>query len=364
MRVAAAAVEILDIPFAAPIATATGRWDRRRVGLLRLVSDDGLEGIGEVAGEALRGIDAEPPRDFGDSLVGLDVADRAALDARLARIDGWSEMGRPLRSALESAAVDLLARADGSSVAASMTANPSPFVRANALLGIDRAEASAVAARRMVARGFDCLKLKAGREPLSQTVDRVAAVRAAVGPSVSLRLDLNGSLDSSGARAALDALAAYALEYVEQPLAPEAGVAAMARLRRAVEVPIAADEAVHSLEAAGELIAAEAIDVLVLKPARVGGLRSAARIALLAAEARVPTVVSTLFETGIGIAGALQLAASLPGNHAHGLATAELLASDLLQESLGLSGGRMKLPPGPGLGVTLDQSALVTYRRR
>jgi hypothetical protein len=127
----------------------------------------------------------------------------------------------------------------------------------------------------------------------------VRAVREAIGPDVHLRLDVNGAWDPPTAEERLEAVERFRLEYVEQPLAGD-DAEALAELRRRVRVPIAADESVTSIKAARELLDAEAVDVLVVKPARVGGLVVGAEIAALAAERGVPVVVSTLFETGWG----------------------------------------------------------------
>ena len=153
--------------------------------------------------------------------------------------------------------------------------------------------------------GSVTLKLKAGAERETEVlVDRVRAVREAIGPDVHLRLDVNGAWDPPTAEERLEAVERFGLEYVEQPLAGD-DAEALAELRRRVRVPIAADESVTSVKAARELLDAEAVDVLVVKPARVGGLVVGAEIAALAAERGVPVVVSTLFETGVGIAARL-----------------------------------------------------------
>jgi len=144
-------------------------------------------------------------------------------------------------------------------------------------------------------------------------------------------------------------------------------------------VPVAADETVVSLHAARELLEADAVDVLVVKPARVGGPAVVAEIAAMAAARGVPIVLSTLFETGIGIAAALAQAAALPDGAAgdpgasrvwptapdHGLATAGLLEHDLLLDGLPVTDGRMRLPSEPspgGLGIRLDERAVDRYQ--
>jgi L-alanine-DL-glutamate epimerase-like enolase superfamily enzyme len=192
-------------------------------------------------------------------------------------------------------------------------------------------------------------------------VERIAAVRAAAGPGVSLRLDLNGTLATSEAESVLSRLEAFHLEYVEQPVAEAASVADLARLRRLARVPIAADESVTDLAAGRALLDADAVDAVVVKPARVGGVGEGAALVELAAQAGVPVTVSTLLETGVGLAGALQVASLSPGDVAHGLATAGLLATDLLASPLTVVSGRMAVLDGPGLGVEVDDAAVMRW---
>jgi L-alanine-DL-glutamate epimerase-like enolase superfamily enzyme len=249
-------------------------------------------------------------------------------------------------------------------------------VGVNATIASVGPAASAEAARQALEAGFTTLKLKAGAERETEVlVDRVSAVRGAVGRDVRLRLDVNGAWDLETAVDRLQAVERYAIEYVEQPL-PGDDAAAFAELRRRTRVPVAADEAVTSVRAARLLLEAGAVDVLVVKPARVGGPVAAAEIAALAAARGVPVVVSTLFETGIGIAAGLAVAAALPDVRGpgfgappdHGLATAGLLEHDLLVEGLVVEKGRMRLPdgspdgsPAGGLGITLDERALARF---
>ena len=243
-----------------------------------------------------------------------------------------------------------------------LAAVPAPHVAINALLGMAGVEETAAEARSLVEQGFGCLKLKAGAEPIPDILRRVAAVRESVGPLVALRLDLNGRLDEATATALLEDLARYRLEYVEQPLPVSAGAAGLARLRRAVRVPIAADEIVTDPVSLRELAAAGSVDAVVIKPARVGGLLVATALADLALASDMRVTVATGFETGVGVAAALHLAALLPQGGAHGLSTAGLLASDLLLRPLAVHHGHMELPLEPGLGVAVDPSALERFR--
>jgi len=361
MLVTGVNVDMLEIPFRVPIVSGAERWERRGVGIISISGDDGNSGLGELAaaaGERIEGVATA----LSMALADLDLAEPIAVEAALQSIDAWPVVGRAARAAVESALVDLLARSSNTSVALSLSAASRADVAVNGMLGISEPEVAAARAADLVAAGFSSLKLKAAREPGSALVDRLSAVRDAVGSDVELRVDFNGSLSPDTADAVLAQVAQFDLEYAEQPLPASAGAEALARLRWVGTVPIAVDESVCDLGSTRVLLDTGAVDALVVKPARVGGLRQARSIIDLATAASVPVTVSTLFETGVGIAGALHLAAMAPGVHAHGLATADLLDSDLLLEPLPITGGRMDVPNGPGLGVELDVAAIERYR--
>lgn len=362
MRIDDVRVEILEVPFSQPVISGAQRWEQHRAGLVVLETEDHRRAVGEFP--------APRPGDLGEDvsprlraiLTGLEMADPVTVEASLRDIDAWPFVGRAARSAVESAFVDLLAQANGVPISRYLATEARADVAVNAMLGIDPPDVTAAAAAELVARGVRCLKLKAGLEPDGALEARLTAVREAVGDEVALRLDFNGSLSAEVAHDVLAAVARFDIEYAEQPIAPSAGAEAMARLRWTGSVPIAADESVRDLGAARVLLETGAVDALVVKPARVGGLRQASAIIELATAAAVPVTVSTLFETGVGLAGALHLAATAPGPQTHGLATAELLESDLLVRSLSIEAGRMRVPAGPGLGVELDEVAVARYR--
>jgi L-alanine-DL-glutamate epimerase-like enolase superfamily enzyme len=391
MRIIEIRLELLEVPLRTSLATGTGERTSVRLGLLHLGTDAGLEGLAEVPLEGAPGVyvvsDARRVAALGAnvaaSLPARVTADRKVLgtwvDGLMARLATSGSLdptlAASLRSALWTAAADVLARGDGLSLAAWLAGGPwsrdglrvlgsppSGSVIVNALLGIGEPTTVAAEAHRLVRAGFSCLKLKGGVEPRGQMARRIAAVRDAVGPAIALRLDLNGSLDEASALELLPELAPYGLEYVEQPIPASAGVEALARLRRKVGVLVAADEAVTDVAALERLARAGAVDAVIVKPSRVGGLPEAARMVELAVASDTRVTVSTLFESGVGVAAALHLAATVPGQVAHGLSTSGLLTADLLDESLAIRGGRLAVPQGPGLGVAVDGASVARFR--
>lgn len=186
-------------------------------------------------------------------------------------------------------------------------------------------------AREAGAAGFSTVKLKVGTDG---DLDRVAAVRDALGPKVLLRLDANGAWDLETAARMISRLARYDLELVEQPV-PE--LEDLARLRRKVAVRLGADECLRTLEDARHLARLQAADVAVVKVQPLGGTRATVEIIEAAG---VPVIVSSMLETSIGLAVGLALAASLPElPYSCGLGTVTLLDGDVVSEPLVPVGG-------------------------
>jgi o-succinylbenzoate synthase len=263
---------------------------------------------------------------------------------------------------LEIALFDALGLAGGQTMAALLAAyHPTDLceqsrlrarVPVNAVIGGATVEQVVAQARAALAAGFTCLKFKltgAWQEMLAH----VQALRSVCGPEVDLRLDANESWNFEQASQFLVRCAAYAIQYIEQPL-PADDLALMARLRARSPVPLAADEALTGLESALHVLEAGAADVLILKPQLAGGLQICCQIVQHASRRGVACVLTSNLEAGPGVVATLHLAAALPPvTLPCGLATLGLLEDDLLLHGLAIEQGQMTVPTGPGLGVAL-----------
>lgn len=194
---------------------------------------------------------------------------------------------------------------------------------------VDAATAHGIAAR----GGCRTAKIKVAEPGQGEgdDLERVAAVRDALGPDAAIRIDANAAWDVDTAAARLPRLdrAAGGLEYAEQPCPT---VEDLAALRRRVDVPIAADESVRRAEDPLRVARMHAADVVVLKVAPLGGVRACLE---LAERCGLPVVVSSALETSVGLAAGVALAAALPDlPYACGLATAQLLTGDVTASSL------------------------------
>ncbi len=182
-------------------------------------------------------------------------------------------------------------------------------------------------------------------------IDRVTAVRDAIGPDGKVRVDANGGWTVEQAQRQLTALSAAGLEYAEQPCAT---LAELAELRRRVDVPLAADESIRRAQDPLKVRAAGAADIVVLKAQPLGGVRSALEIA---EQCGLPVVVSSAVDTSVGLAAGVALAAALPElPYACGLATMSLLAGDVTADPLTETRGELPVRP-----AVVDEAALAKY---
>ncbi len=168
------------------------------------------------------------------------------------------------------------------------------------------------------------VKVAEAGQSLSDDVDRVAAVRSALGPAGRVRVDANGGWSVEDAARAVRRLDRFDLEYVEQPCAT---LHELAAVRRRIDVPVAADESIRRAADPLHVAAAGSADIAVLKVQPLGGVRAALE---LAQACGLPVVVSSAVESSIGLAAGLALAAALPRlPYACGLGTATMLAGDV-----------------------------------
>jgi L-alanine-DL-glutamate epimerase-like enolase superfamily enzyme len=348
-------VEVIPyaLPFKEPYVTARGVLQRREMVLLRVRDEDGVVGLGEAVPLSLRG--------------GVTLAQVVR------ELEAWAEaqedegLSAPALCAVATARMDLLGRRAGSQGA------EDEAVACNATLVAGEPQAVAAAAERWAADGFTTFKLKLGaesaREPhigaLSRTrandVEQVRAVREAVGPQARIRVDANEAWGLETAKRVLAELEPYEVELAEQPVAR---LEEMAELAASTSIPLAGDESVATFEEAERAVALGACAYTGIKLSKVGGPEAALRIAGV-----LPAYVTSALDGPVGIAAGAQVALNLAGTGhperldlAHGLATQRLFASTIAAVECELRDGMLHLPPGPGLGVEIDEEALEAHR--
>jgi o-succinylbenzoate synthase len=358
VRLAAARVKLARLAFARPLRTSRGEFHERRSVIFTLDDEEGRSGYGEAAPWPGFGTESDD-----DALAALEDVARlvcgADLEAGQWPVDVATRLRNApaARAAIQGALWDLAARRAGQSLSAFLatqagTARGAALreLRVSALLVGNSPEAIRNEATRARAEGFRAAKIKLGAASLDEDRSLACAAREGLGPGILLRGDANGAWSEADAREALRSLAEFDFDYIEQPVAP-GDVEALARLRGRAAVRIAADESVATGEGVLQLIRSGAADVLVLKPAMLGGPALALETADRARQAGCDVVFSHAFESAVGAHHALHCAAAWGDPHAvHGLCTAGLFEDDVA-DPVACRGGIAIVPGGPGLGI-------------
>lgn len=335
-------VREFSVRLAAPLETARGTIDARDGFLLR-VETEKFSGIGEAT--PLVGW----TESYEECREGLTRADSIATE-----LDWGIALGKleapAARHGLSLALADGRANAANEPLYQSLAAEDQTVhsVPVNATLGADEPTALANRARAAVTDGYSAVKIKVGTNGVEDDIERIRAVRNAVGDDVELRVDANGAWTHEQASRAIEGLAALDVAYVEQPL-PTAELSSHASLRgKGVDIALDESLATHSV---ADIISADAADVIVLKPMVLGGPDRAIEAARACREADIDPVVSTTIDAVVARVGAVHVAAAIPDVRACGLATGERLATDLTRDPAPVNEGEITVPQTGGLGI-------------
>jgi o-succinylbenzoate synthase len=336
-------VERRTLRFSRPLRTSYGEVAERELLAVSLTGEDGVTGFGEAAPlESYDGVSIERAEAALESYASVLAAGEGLNGAQLLDACRRADELPVALAAIDLALWDRGGRIGGKPIAALLTDTPAATVPVNATIGAtDRAGAAQEAAE-AVADGFRCVKLKVG---VGDDAARVAAVRAAVGAEVELRLDANGAWDVEQAVRAIEALAPAGLELVEEPVH---GLHAVREVRERVAVRVAIDETAAEHGALGAGVA----DAVCLKISRCGGISGLIAAATLVRASGAEAYVASTFDGPLGIAAGVHVAAALasrgPVPHC-GLATLALF--DGFENPLPARDGQIRVPNGPGLGV-------------
>ena len=364
MRLVGATLYALRIPFVEAFSHSAATRHASDSVVVRVRDELGTEGFGEgtprpyVTGETAEAMLAHLAGALWPGVAEREVppvGDLAVLDAFIPEPPlAGTVAAHASRAALELAILDCMLRRTGRSAATLLVPRRARVTYSGVVTAgsLDRAVKHA---RQMRAIGLRQVKVKVG---LDDDVARVRAVREALGPEISLRLDANGAWSLERAVEVLSAVASLGVAAVEQPLPRGAD---LARLRAAVAMPLMADESLVTLADAEALVAEAAVDLFNVRVSKCGGLARSLAIAARAASAGLGVQVgSQVGETAILAAAGRHLAAALPDvAFVEGSFGTLLLTEDVSIESVRFGHrGEAPLLTGPGLGVRVVEARL------
>jgi L-alanine-DL-glutamate epimerase-like enolase superfamily enzyme len=326
-----------------PLQTAYGTVCERELLAVAITDAEGLTGYGEAAplepydGVSIARVEEALER-YRPVLEGAGSMNGAEIVDACRRADDLPEAF----AAIDLALWDRAGRRAGRPVASLITDAPRKSVPVNATLSALECAGAAEQAALAVKQGFGCLKVKVG---VGDDAARVAAVRAAAGPHVALRVDANGAWSVEQAVRSIEALAPVGLELVEEPVH---GLAGVRKVRARVATRVAIDEtaAEHGALTAG------VADAVCLKVSRCGGISGLLAAAALVRASGAEVYVASTLDGPLGIAAGVHAAAALASRGplpACGLATLGMFADRT--DPLAPVHGAIAVPHGSGLGV-------------
>ncbi len=361
MKVESIEIFRVDVPMRGYFRNARHNHNVQPAVVARATSDDGWTGIGDVepvAGYSGLGRDetAEAMEAaLAPALLGADPRRAREISARMDEACGGCEGGK---GALSLALADLHAKSLGVPLHELLGGAVKEEVRFNAWIGIQPPEEAAREARGFRERGWRACKVKAGGDVAADAA-RVLAVREAAGADFEIRIDANESYARVEDAVALAREVEGAdVRHFEQPV-PREDVEGLARVRRAIGIPVMADECVFGPESLLRVIRAEAADVVKVKIMKQGGPLRVREMAATAEAAGMKLVIGHGFGLSPYTLGEIHVAATsnafLSAIESVG---PEKMLDDVVDSPVDMSAGRCAVPRKPGLGVSLDEEKI------
>ncbi|HKJ67525.1 MAG TPA: o-succinylbenzoate synthase [bacterium] len=362
MKIAQFYTQPYQVRLRTPFRSARKSYAARSGYFVWLYNSGGIYGIGEAA--PLPGFSEESVRDVEQNLreiapavqeASLDITENAMNPLHLAR-DVY--LPPSVRFALDSAALDLLARSQNISLHKLLAELQPSSVRVNGLIDLNGAEFCEERANELVAAGFSTIKMKVGRKDFDADVRCVEMVRRAVQNKIYLRLDANQAWNVQEAEVRLNRLEIYDIEYIEQPI-PRGNPEGLLALKSQTSIPIAVDEDVYPYPRAVKIIEEQAADALILKPAILGGYRQLHSLIMMAGERDMKIILSSALESPVARSAILQLAGAFAPENTHGLAPASYPDETLFPTwPYHPSQGEIVLPQTAGIGVDFQPEVI------
>ena len=300
------------IPLRKPFRTALRTVENVEDILVRVVTDDGAEGFGEAPPTAVitgdtRGSIITAVRDFiRPALIGMEIENTEGIFQKL---NHCMVKNTSAKAAVDMAIYDLFAKRCGLPLY-QVLGGAAREIETDLTISVNEIGQMVEDSLEAVQRGYRILKIKVGKEGLKD-VERIAAIREAVGPKVSLRVDANQGWDARKSVRIIRALEdkGIDIELVEQPV-PAWDFEGMKFVTAHVDTPILADESVFSAQDAIRLIQERAADLINIKLMKTGGIYNALKICSAAEIYGVECMIGCMLESKLAVSAAAHLAAA------------------------------------------------------
>lgn len=346
-----------------PFSIATGTMDHAQNVFIRIHTDAGFYGVGEcsafpmIVGET-QDTCLVMAREFARLWIRQNALD---IEARMQQLHSFTAGNTTIKSAFDMALYDIAAKHAGLPLY-KFLGGAVRDIETDITIGINTPEAMAQKAKHFKATGATILKVKLGKDAVSD-VERIKQIRHAVGYTMRIRVDANQGWSFDDAIYALSGIAPYGIEFCEQPMRtwyddrlPE--------LMQLSPVKIMADESVYNHHDARRQIESGSCHYVNIKFSKSGGMLEAKKIHDTAAERNTPCMMGGMLESRIGLSAKLHFAYSSPNIKFYDMDTCMLgHLADPCVGGVKYDGYYLNIDDTPGIGADADESFLANCER-
>jgi len=370
MKITKVTCEMITIPYKNPYRMAPGETKEKKQIVILVETDEGITGVGETGvtlvergGETQEAIYITLRKYFTPLILGMDPFEIG----RVIEVLEGSNQGRTgflcAKAAVDCALYDIVGKATKRPVATLLGGIYRARFGVSRSLGVKPPKEMGEDALRLKAEGYAMLTVKCGFGNPKEDIDRVAAVRDAVGADYPIEVDINGAYTVEVAIPTLRKMERYDIEAVEQPV-PWWDLKGMREVRTAIDTPVTADESAWTPYDVANIARESAADTICLKPFKSGGMFLSRRMAEIADAHGMGVLVGSKHPLGPGTAALIHFCAAIPAMHpviGYG-SPLERLVDDITVDPITMTNGMVDLPMGDGLGITLSDEKMKKYR--
>ncbi len=354
MRIKKIELGEVQIPLVTPFKTALRTVDSVNDIVVRITADDGREGFGEAPATAVitgdtKGSIVTAIRDFiAPAITGMDIED---MDGIMSRMHKCIVKNTSAKAAVDMAVYDLYAKNLGRPLYKVLGGNQDT-IETDITISVNDTEEMVRDSLRGIKQGFRILKVKVGKEGFKD-VERIAAIRQAVGKDIVIRVDANQGWQPKDAVRIIRAMEDKGLDIdlVEQPVNAH-NFEGMKYVTSNVSTLILADESVFSPQDAIRLIQEGAADLINIKLMKTGGIYEALKICGIAESFGVECMTGCMLESKLAVSAASHLAAAKGVITRHDLDGPALCRTDPYEGGPVFEGARITMTEAPGIGIT------------
>ncbi|HUR12409.1 MAG TPA: dipeptide epimerase [Flavitalea sp.] len=341
-----------------PFTIATGTMHYAQNTFIRIHTSKGITGVGEcsafpmITGET-QATCFEMAKDFAKVWQGKNPLD---IDLRMTELDEFTAFNATIKSAFDMALFDIAARHEGKPLY-QLLGGRKKSLETDLTIGIGTPDEMAVTAKDFVKRGVGIIKVKLGKQA-KEDIERIRAIRNAVGEGIVLRIDANQGWNYEDACFALLELSVFNIEFCEQPMRHWHD-SLLPALRKQSAIKIMADESVFNHHDALRLIRNESCDYVNIKFAKSGGIVEARKINDVCSKHHIPCMMGGMLESRIALTAFAHFAMAHENIHFYDMDTCLLGHKvDPVTGGLTYKGFMVEVSDEPGIGADADDAFL------